>query len=442
MSKKLYIETYGCQMNFSDSEIIASVMKHHDYELTKSMQQADIILVNTCAIRENAERRVFGRIQEFRQIKQKKPSTIIGVVGCMAERLKADLLKMHKEVDLIAGPDSYRHLPAMLDDIQESHQQMANVILSREETYEDIQPVRLDSKGVSAFISIMRGCDNYCSYCVVPYTRGRERSRNPKTILQEAQDLYHQGYREITLLGQNVNSYLWEEGEERYDFPDLLKQVASLQIDMRIRFATSNPKDLSDKLIETIADTENIARSIHLPVQSGSTTVLKRMNRKYSREWYLNRIGAIKKHIPDAGITTDIIAGFCEETEAEHQETLSLMTEVGYDFAFMFNYSERPGTLAAKRFQDTVPEGIKQRRLQEIIRLQQKLSQQSNQRDLNKVFTVLVEGPSKKDPHKMMGRNTQNKVIVFPATKDIIGQYTKVKVEDYTSATLLGSQVK
>ncbi|MGM0647613.1 MAG: tRNA (N6-isopentenyl adenosine(37)-C2)-methylthiotransferase MiaB [Bacteroidota bacterium] len=442
MSKKLYIETYGCQMNFSDSEIIASVMKHHDYELTKSMQQADIILVNTCAIRENAERRVFGRIQEFRQIKQKKPSTIIGVVGCMAERLKADLLKMHKEVDLIAGPDSYRHLPAMLDDIQESHQQMANVILSREETYEDIQPVRLDSKGVSAFISIMRGCDNYCSYCVVPYTRGRERSRNPKTILQEAQDLYHQGYREITLLGQNVNSYLWEEGEERYDFPDLLKQVASLQIDMRIRFATSNPKDLSDKLIETIADTENIARSIHLPVQSGSTTVLKRMNRKYSREWYLNRIAAIKKHIPDAGITTDIIAGFCEETEAEHQETLSLMTEVGYDFAFMFNYSERPGTLAAKRFQDTVPEGIKQRRLQEIIRLQQKLSQQSNQRDLNKVFTVLVEGPSKKDPHKMMGRNTQNKVIVFPATKDIIGQYTKVKVEDYTSATLLGSQVK
>lgn len=437
MTKKLYIETYGCQMNFSDSEIIASVMRTDDYEITTSMEDAEVILVNTCAIRENAERRVFGRIHEFKRIKRQKPGTIIGVVGCMAERLKEDIFKEYQEVDLIAGPDSYRHLPEMLDGIREG-QQMANVMLSREETYDNIEPVRLDSKGISAFISIMRGCDNYCSYCVVPYTRGRERSRNPETIKEEAQRLFDQGYREITLLGQNVNSYNWVNNGQFIDFPGLLKQVSDVHQDLRLRFATSNPKDLSDKLIQTIASTPNIANAIHLPVQSGSTEILKRMNRKYSREWYLNRIKSIKAHIPDAGITTDIIAGFCGETEEDHKHTLSLMEEVGYDFAFMFKYSERPGTLAEKRFEDDVPEKIKSRRLQEIISLQQKLSEQSNKRDLNKKFTVLVEGPSKKDIKKMMGRNEQNKVVVFPGTENLKGRYVQVKVTGYTSATLLG----
>ncbi|MCF8218372.1 MAG: tRNA (N6-isopentenyl adenosine(37)-C2)-methylthiotransferase MiaB [Bacteroidales bacterium] len=440
MKKKLYIETYGCQMNFSDSEIIASVMQHNDYELTKTMSEADVILVNTCAIRDNAEKRVLGRIQEFRKMKQNKPGTTIGVVGCMAERLKEDLLKTQKDVDLIAGPDSYRHLPEMLEGIREG-QQMANVILSEEETYENIEPVRLDAKGISAFISIMRGCNNFCSYCVVPYTRGRERSRNPETILNEAKNLYDKGYREITLLGQNVNSYNFQEGEKYLDFPELLRQVAAVHKDLRIRFATSHPKDISDKLIQTIAETENIPNAIHLPVQSGSTNVLKRMNRKYTRDWYLNRIETIRKHIPDCGITTDIIAGFCGETEPDHQETLSLMKQVGYDFAFMFKYSERPGTLAEKRFDDDVPEDVKSRRLQEIIQLQQELSQQSNANDLNKTFTVLVEGPSKKDAKKMMGRNQQNKVIVFPASADIKGQYVQVKVTGYTSATLLGELI-
>ncbi|MCF8331478.1 MAG: tRNA (N6-isopentenyl adenosine(37)-C2)-methylthiotransferase MiaB [Bacteroidales bacterium] len=437
MSKKLYIETYGCQMNFSDSEIIASVMSGDEYELTESMEDAHVILVNTCAIRENAERRVFGRIQEFRRVKRKNPDTVIGVVGCMAERLKEDIFREYQEVDLIAGPDSYRHLPEMLDGIREG-QQMANVILSREETYDNIEPVRLDSKGISAFISIMRGCDNYCSYCVVPYTRGRERSRNPETIKEEAHRLFEQGYREITLLGQNVNSYKWQTNSELIDFPDLLKQISAVNPKLRLRFATSNPKDLSDKLIQTIAYTPNIANAIHLPVQSGSTEVLNRMNRKYTRAWYLNRIESIKKHIPDAGITTDIIAGFCRETEEDHKQTLSLMRTVDYDFAFMFKYSERPGTIAAKRFKDDIPDDVKSRRLQEIISLQQRLSEQSNKRDLNKTFTILVEGPSKKDIKKMRGRNEQNKVVVFPGTKDLKGQYVKVKVTDYTSATLLG----
>ena len=437
MKKKLYIETYGCQMNFSDSEIIASVMQHNDYELTKTMSEADVILVNTCAIRDNAEKRVLGRIQEFRKVKQNKPGTTIGVVGCMAERLKEDLLKSQKDIDLIAGPDSYRNLPEMLEGIREG-QQMANVILSEEETYENIDPVRLDAKGISAFISIMRGCNNFCSYCVVPYTRGRERSRNPESILKEAQNLYDKGYREITLLGQNVNSYNFKDGEKHLDFPELLRQVAAIHKGLRIRFATSHPKDISDKLIQTIAETENIPNAIHLPVQSGSTAVLQRMNRKYTRDWYLNRIDTIRRYLPDCGITTDIIAGFCGETESDHQQTLSLMEHVGYDFAFMFKYSERPGTLAAKQFDDDVPEDVKSRRLQEIIHLQQKLSEQSNAKDINKTFTVLVEGPSKKDTNKMMGRNQHNKVLVFPASPELKGHYAKVKVTNYTSATLLG----
>lgn len=437
MSKKLYIETYGCQMNFSDSEIIASVMQENDYQLTQEMSQADVILVNTCAIRDNAEKRVLGRLQEFKKAKRERPNTVIGVVGCMAERMKEELLKQHQDLDLIAGPDAYRALPQMLEGIEQG-QQMANVILSEEETYENIQPVRLDGKGISAFISIMRGCNNFCSYCVVPYTRGRERSRNPETILKETQDLYEKGYREITLLGQNVNSYNWQKDDSSLDFPELLKNVAAVNPDLRIRFATSHPKDISDKLIKTIAETENIANSIHLPVQSGSSEVLKRMNRKYTREWYLNRIESIKHYIPDCGITTDIIAGFCGEQEEDHQQTISLMKQVGYDFAFMFKYSERPGTVAEKRLNDDVSEDVKGRRLQEIIALQQQLSEQSNRKDLGKTFKVLVEGPSKKDNQKMMGRNEQNKVIVFPASGNLKGKYVPVKVTGYTSATLLG----
>lgn len=424
-------------MNFSDSEIIASVMQENDYQLTQEMSQADVILVNTCAIRDNAEKRVLGRLQEFKKAKRERPNTIIGVVGCMAERMKEELLKQHRDLDLIAGPDAYRALPQMLEGIEQG-QQMANVILSEEETYENIQPVRLDGKGISAFISIMRGCNNFCSYCVVPYTRGRERSRNPETILKETQDLYEKGYREITLLGQNVNSYNWQKDDSSLDFPELLKNVAAVNPDLRIRFATSHPKDISDKLIRTIADTENIANSIHLPVQSGSSEVLKRMNRKYTREWYLNRIQSIKHYIPDCGITTDIIAGFCGEQEEDHQQTISLMKEVGYDFAFMFKYSERPDTVAEKRLNDDVSEDVKGRRLQEIIALQQQLSEQSNRKDLGKTFKVLVEGPSKKDNQKMMGRNEQNKVIVFPASASLKGKYVSVKVNGFTSATLLG----
>ncbi len=437
MSKKLYIETYGCQMNFSDSEIIASVMKDDDYELTSTMEEADIILVNTCAIRDNAEKRVTGRLQEFKKAKRQKPGTVIGVVGCMAERMKEELLKQHAEIDLIAGPDSYRKLPEMLEGIAEGRQ-MANVILTEEETYENIEPVRLDEKGISAFISIMRGCNNFCSYCVVPYTRGRERSRDPETIVAEAKKLLEKGYREITLLGQNVNSYSFSENNSIVDFPELLARVAGISSKLRLRFATSHPKDISDKLINTIAETDNIANSVHLPVQSGSNTVLKRMNRKYTREWYLDRISAITEHIPDCGITTDIIAGFSGETDDDHQQTLSLMKAVEYDFAFMFKYSERPGTTAEKRFKDDVPEDVKSRRLQEIINLQQDLSAKSNARDMARVFSVLVEGPSKKDHQKMMGRNEQNKVIVFPGSHSLKGSYVKVKVTGHTSATLLG----
>ncbi len=441
MSKKLYIETYGCQMNFSDSEIIASVMKDNDYELTSTMEEADIILVNTCAIRDNAEKRVTGRLQEFKKARRNKPGTAIGMVGCMAERLKEDLLKQHPDIDLIAGPDSYRKLPEMLEGIAEGRQ-MADVILSEEETYENIEPVRLDEKGISAFISIMRGCNNFCSYCVVPYTRGRERSRSPETIISEATKLLKQGYREITLLGQNVNSYNFSENGNMVDFPELLSRVSGISSQLRLRFATSHPKDISDKLIRTIAETENIANAIHLPVQSGSNIVLKRMNRKYTREWYLDRVSAIKKHMPGCGITTDIIAGFSSETEEDHQQTLSLMKEVGYDFAFMFKYSERPGTAAGKNLEDNVPEDVKSRRLQEIIRLQQELSDSSNARDMGKIFSVLVEGPSKKDSKKMMGRNEQNKVIVFSGKQQLKGCYVKVKVTGHTSATLLGELIR
>ncbi len=438
--KKLFIETYGCQMNVADSEVVASIMSKDGYILTENAQEADVIFVNTCSIRDNAERRVRNRIQEFKALKKRNPMLKVGILGCMAERLKDKLLEDEVFVDLIAGPDAYRDLPNMLEQITDGRQ-IANVVLSLEETYNDISPIRLDKNGVSGFISIMRGCDNYCSYCVVPFTRGHERSRSPQTIVSEALDMVNQGYKEVTLLGQNVNSYNWEENGEKVNFADLLKMVAKISPDLRVRFSTSHPKDISDELILTIARTPNICNSIHLPVQSGSTEVLKRMKRFYSREWYLDRIAMIKKHIPNCGLSTDIIAGFCGETEEEHQETISLMKEVGYDFAFMFMYSERPDTLAAKKYEDDVPDAIKNRRLQEIIAVQQDNSLKSNKRDLGKHFRVLVESVSKRSAGQLSGRTDENKVVVFDGQGAKIGDYVEVEIMDCTAATLIGKRV-
>ncbi|MCK9321259.1 MAG: tRNA (N6-isopentenyl adenosine(37)-C2)-methylthiotransferase MiaB, partial [Bacteroidales bacterium] len=395
-NKKIYIETYGCQMNFSDSEIVGSVMAEQNYQPTENIGEADIILLNTCSIRENAEQRIHKRLRELAALKKKNRGVKIGVIGCMAERMQEALFDQETIVDVIAGPDAYRDLPRLLQNVEDGHKAI-NVLLSTTETYDDINPVRLASNGVSAFISIMRGCENFCTYCVVPYTRGKERSRNPETIIREAKDLFSKGYKEVTLLGQNVNSYRWEVGEKEFlSFPGLLGKVAAVSPQLRIRYATSHPKDLSDELLKVMQENPNICRSIHLPAQSGSTEVLKRMNRKYTRAWYMDRIRAIKKFLPDAGITTDIIAGFCGETEEDHLQTLDLMKWAKYDYAFMFKYSERPGTVAAKRFPDDVPEEVKGRRLNEIIALQQELSHTSNKADLGKTFEVLVEGVSKR----------------------------------------------
>ena len=438
-TKKIYIETYGCQMNFSDSEIVGSIMTDHNYTTTKDLDSANIVFINTCSIRDNAEQRVRKRIKELGRLKKKNPDLKIGILGCMAERLKEKLLSEEKDVDIIAGPDAYRDLPQLMNSVEDGRKAI-NVLLSTEETYGDIRPVRLDSNKISAFISIMRGCQNFCSYCVVPYTRGKERSRNPETIINEARDLFKKGYREVTLLGQNVNSYHWEK-DDGLGFPELLKKVAEVDPLLRVRFATSNPKDISDELIKTIAKYPNICNSIHLPVQSGSSRILKLMNRKYDRDWYLERIQTIKKHIPDCGLSTDIISGFCSETEEDHQDTLTMMETVGYDYAFMFKYSERPDTLAAKKYEDDVPEKIKSRRLTEIINLQQKLSHKNNQEDVGKVFEVLVEGPSKKTDAELSGRNSQNKVVVFPKKDFKTGDYVKVKINRCTPATLIGEPV-
>ena len=389
--RKLYIETYGCQMNVGDSEIVVSIMQQEGFRYTESLEEADIVLINTCSIRDNAEQRIWGRLSEMRHMRKKKPSLIIGIIGCMAERLKEDLTKGGTGVDIVAGPDAYRDLPRLVREV-DGGATGVNVELSKEETYAEIAPVRLDRNGVSAFIAIMRGCNNYCSYCVVPYTRGIERSRDAKTIVAEARTLFENGYREVTLLGQNVNSY--RTGD--VDFPELLKQVAEISPLLRVRFATSHPKDISDKLLETMASMPNICRAIHLPAQSGSTEMLKRMNRKYTREWYLERVEAIRRYMPDCAITTDLIAGFAHETEEEHAETLSLMREVGYDFAYMFKYSERPGTFAQRNLGDDIPEDVKTRRLTEIIDLQNKLSEESNKRDIGKEFEILVECTSKR----------------------------------------------
>lgn len=432
--KRLYVETYGCQMNVGDSEILVSIMQDEGYRYTEEIAQADVILVNTCSIRDNAEQRIWGRLREFHRYKRARKGLVVGIVGCMAERLREELLERETIVDVVAGPDSYRDLPRLVA-MASAGSHGVNVQLSQEETYGDIRPVRLDRNGVSAFVAIMRGCDNFCSYCVVPYTRGRERSRDAETIVAEARSLFENGYREVTLLGQNVNSY--RTGD--VDFPELVRRVASVSPLLRVRFATSHPKDMSDGLLEVMASMPNVCRAIHLPAQSGATSMLGRMNRKYTREWYLDRIAAIRRYLPDCAITTDLIAGFSGETEEEHLQTLSLMREVGYDFAYMFKYSERPGTFAEKHLGDDVPEEVKSRRLSEIIALQNELGHASNLRDVGREFEVLVEGESKRDKNQLSGRTSQNKVVVFDRGDHKVGDYVKVRITGCTPATLFGS---
>ena len=434
---KVYIETYGCQMNVNDSEVILSILQDAGYVLTENIEEADVILANTCSIRDNAEQRIWGRIDPFKIQKKKRDGVVIGIVGCMAERLKDQLLTA---VDLVAGPDSYRSLPSLLEAVAPGSPQI-NVLLSHEETYAEISPVRLDKNGVSAFISIMRGCNNVCSYCVVPYTRGAERSRDPKTILREAKELFDNGYKEITLLGQNVDSYRWESPQGNVSFAQLLEAVAKISPELRVRFSTSHPKDISDEVIYTMAMYENICNHIHLPVQSGSSIMLEKMRRKYNREWYLERVKKIRSVIPDCGLTTDVIAGFCGETEQDHKDTLSLMEEVVFDSAFMFAYSERPGTLASRKYPDDIPYETKTARLNEIIALQGRMSLKSNEREIGKVQKVLVEGPSKKNPDELCGRASSNKMCVFPSRGEKAGDYCYVQVESVTSATLICKRI-
>jgi tRNA-2-methylthio-N6-dimethylallyladenosine synthase len=439
-NKKFFIETYGCQMNFSDSEIVASILEEGGFGSTKDIRDADMIFINTCSIRDNAEQRVRKRLGYMQSLKKKNPRLVIGMLGCMAERLKTQLLEEEQVLDLIAGPDSYRDLPRLMAEV-ESGRKAVNTLLSIEETYADISPVRYDSNGISAFISIMRGCENYCAYCVVPYVRGQERSRDAVSITQEAEALFHKGFREVTLLGQNVNSYHWTQDGKKIAFAGLLEIVARVNPLLRIRFATSHPKDLSDELLLTMARWKNICKAIHLPVQSGSTRILDHMNRGYTREQYLERIAAIRSFLPGCAISTDIIAGFCDETEEDHKETLSLMEQVEFDYAYMFRYSERPDTLAADRYQDNVPAEVKDRRLREIIDLQQKLSYQGNKKDVGKTFEVLIEGFSKRSDEFFSGRNSQNKVVVFPVTSNNPGEYVRVKINRFTSATLIGETI-
>ena len=439
---KVYIETYGCQMNVNDSEVILSILQDAGYCLTEDIEQANIILANTCSIRDNAEQRIWGRIDQFKLQKRKRSDVIIGIVGCMAERLKDKLLD-GSEVDLVVGPDAYRALPEMLEALRPDSPQI-NVLLSREETYADISPVRMDRNGISAFISIMRGCNNVCSYCIVPYTRGAERSRDPHSIVREARQLWENGYKEVTLLGQNVDSYFWKspEGEEHnVNFAQLLEMVALISPEMRVRFSTSHPKDISDEVIYTMARHENICKHIHLPVQSGSSIMLEKMRRKYNREWYLERVDKIRSVIPDCGITTDVIAGFCGETLQDHEDTLTLMEKVVFDSAFMFAYSNRPGTLASRKYEDDIPYEEKTRRLNEIIALQGRMSLMSNEKEVGRRLKVLVEGPSKKNPDELCGRASSNKMCVFPSRGEKPGDYCEVEVVSVTSATLLCKRI-
>jgi len=459
--KRLYIESYGCQMNFADSEIVAAVMRNAGFATTSSAEEADLIFLNTCAIRENAEQKVRHRLKHLTGLKRQKPELLVGMLGCMAERLKTKLLEEEKVVDIVAGPDAYRDIPKLVEEA-ESGQKAVNVFLSREETYADISPIRLNSNGVTAFVSIMRGCDNMCSFCVVPFTRGRERSRDPHSIVREAQELFDQGYREVTLLGQNVDSYKWNDKSglmndeladannhsssiihhSSLDFAGLLEMVARIHPDLRVRFSTSHPKDITDDVLYTMAKYENICNYIHLPAQSGNSRVLKLMNRTYDREWYIGKIDRIREILgDDCGISTDMISGFCTETEEEHQESLSLMDYVHYDYAYMFAYSERPGTLAAKKYADDIPEEVKKRRLNEIIAKQLEHSAQRNQRHVGQVQRVLIEGPSKRSDDFLCGRNDQNKMVVFPKGNLQKGQYVNVLVTECTSATLIGAVI-
>lgn len=441
--KLFYIESYGCQMNFSDSEIVASILAQEGYSATRNMEESDLILINTCSIREKAEDTVRKRLRVFNKVKDRKPGTLIGVLGCMAERLKGKLMEQEKLVDLVIGPDAYRDIPKLLATAEDGDKGI-NVLLSREETYSDISPLRLESNGVTAFITIMRGCDNMCSFCVVPFTRGRERSRDAYSIVAEAQELFDRGFKEVTLLGQNVDSYKWEnpESAEVVNFANLLALVADVHPDLRVRFSTSHPKDITDEVIETMASRENICKYIHLPVQSGNSRVLKLMNRTYDREWYMERVNAIYKVMPDCAISSDMIAGFCTETEEEHQETLTMMEFAKYSMSYMFFYSERPGTLAARKYEDDIPLETKKKRLQEIIRLQNQISQKHNEADIGKTFKVLIEGDSKRSEEDFRGRNTFNKMLIFPKQEGLkAGDYCYVKVNKATIATLLGEIV-
>ncbi len=449
--KKYYIESYGCQMNFADSEVVASILSNAGFDSTTEFLDADLILLNTCAIRDNAEQRIRHRLQHFNSVKKRKKAALVGVLGCMAERLKDKFLEEEKIVDIVCGPDAYRTLPSLVEEA-DTGQKAVNVLLSREETYAEINPVRLNSNGVSAYISIMRGCDNMCSFCVVPFTRGRERSRNWHSIVNEAQDLYNNGYREVTLLGQNVDSYRYSDDptllgkkliDAKYDdrvvnFAQLLEKVALLAPDLRVRFSTSHPKDMTDDVLHTMAKYYNICKYVHLPVQSGNSRVLEMMNRTYNREWYLDRIAAVRKIVPDAAISTDIITGFCSETEEEHQDTMSLMEEVKYDLAYMFFYSERPGTLAAKKYKDDVPEEVKKRRLQEVVDLHRRDSLVLNKQSVGNTYEVLVEGHSHRSDKDLCGRTSQNKMVVFPKGDIKIGEYVMAKITSCTAGTLIG----
>lgn len=440
VERKLFIETYGCQMNVADSEVVASIMEMDGYAVTNKIEEADAIFVNTCSVRDNAEQKVLGRLQYFRSLKRKKRTLIIGVLGCMAERVKEELISNHG-VDLVVGPDSYMDLPNLVGAVEHGEKAI-NVELSTQETYKDVIPLKIGGINISGFISIMRGCNNFCTYCIVPYTRGRERSRDVESILNEVRDMRDKGFREVTLLGQNVNSYLFKKGDESITFPMLLERVALEAPDMRIRFTTSHPKDMSDDTLTVIAKYPNLCRHIHLPAQSGSSRILKIMNRKYTREWYMDRIAAIRRILPDCAISTDLFCGFHSETQDEYEETLSLMREVGYDSAFMFKYSERPGTFAAKNLEDNIPEDEKVRRLQGMIDLQNKLSEESNLRDVGKVFEVLVEGFSKRSREQLFGRTSQNKVVIFDKQNFKVGQFVKVRVTGASSATLFGQPIE
>ncbi|MBI1835986.1 MAG: tRNA (N6-isopentenyl adenosine(37)-C2)-methylthiotransferase MiaB [Flavobacteriia bacterium] len=449
-TKKLYVESYGCAMNFSDSEVVASILTKDGFSTTRNVEEADVILINTCSIRDNAEVRVRKRLTDFKKHKKTNPNLVVGILGCMAERLKKSLLEDEKLVDIVAGPDTYRDLPNLINEVG-SGQKAVNVLLSREETYADISPVRLDQGGVTSFVSIMRGCDNMCSFCVVPFTRGRERSRDPHTIIRECHELFEAGYREVTLLGQNVDSYRWnisskgeikDESQPSTNFAELLEMVAKVSPDLRVRFSTSHPKDMTDNVLETMAKFENICPSIHLPVQSGNSNVLTRMNRGYSREWYFERIDAIRRILPECTISTDFIVGFCGETEEEHQDTLSLIDYAQFSFAYMYTYSERPKTLAERKYKDDIPEDVKLKRLAEIIEKQRFYSHENNKLQIGKTVKVLVENVSKKSTEHLSGRDGRNTMVVFPKGELTKGQYVYVKIEDCTSATLIGTVIE